>query len=67
MIPRGVLDIAWRDLASALVGACLPGDRDAAEDEAERVWNDPRHSAGDCRRLSACVNDREARPAPSRI
>jgi perosamine synthetase len=41
MIPRGALDIAWRDLASALVGACVPGDRTAAETEAERVWNDP--------------------------
>src|SRR5688572_13851660 len=41
MIPRGALDIAWRDLASALVGACVPGDRAAAETQAERVWNNP--------------------------
>ena len=41
MIPRGALDIAWRDLASALMSACVPGDRAAGETKAERVWNDP--------------------------
>jgi perosamine synthetase len=41
MIPRGALDIGWRDLASALVSACVPDDRVGAQARAERVWHDP--------------------------
>src|SRR5688572_7568780 len=41
MIPRGALDIGWRDLASAFAGACLPASRAAAQADAERAWGDP--------------------------
>jgi perosamine synthetase len=41
MIPRGALDIGWRDLASALVSVCVPEDRAAAQTRTERAWNDP--------------------------
>jgi perosamine synthetase len=41
MIPRGALDIGWRDLMSALAGTCLPASRASAQADAERGWGRP--------------------------
>jgi perosamine synthetase len=41
MIPRGALDIGWRDLMSAFADTCLPMSRAAAQADVERAWGEP--------------------------
>jgi dTDP-4-amino-4,6-dideoxygalactose transaminase len=39
MIPRGRIDIGWRDLAAAALGCLVPGSRRAAAARVERLWS----------------------------